>query len=103
MLLTEMKTYRSKKWLAAVGQIEQCVLCGRWGTQVAHRNEGKGTGLKTDDCATAALCPECHHEIDNGSHLSREERRQLMNKAIVLTVIEIARRGLITPVMSKGG
>lgn len=42
-----MKTiYRSKNWLAAVGQIEQCVLCGRWGTQVAHRNELKGMGLK---------------------------------------------------------
>lgn len=40
-----MKTiYRSKNWLAAVGQIEQCVLCGRWGTQVAHRNELKGMG-----------------------------------------------------------
>jgi hypothetical protein len=39
-----------QKWLAAVGQIERCVLCGAWGTQVAHRNEGKGMGLKTDDC-----------------------------------------------------
>ncbi|HAG1965786.1 TPA: hypothetical protein G8R56_004042 [Salmonella enterica] len=98
-----MKTiYRSKKWLAAVGQIERCVLCGAWGTQVAHRNELKGMGIKTDDCATAALCPECHHEIDNGSHLEREERRRLMNKAIVLTVIELARRGLITPAMVKG-
>lgn len=29
MLLSEMNIYRSKKWLAAVGQIEQCVLCGR--------------------------------------------------------------------------
>ncbi|EAP7666278.1 hypothetical protein ELK24_26540 [Salmonella enterica] len=97
-----MKTYRSIKWLAAVGQIEQCVLCGRWGIQVAHRNELKGMGLKTDDCATAALCPECHHEIDNGSHLEKEERRRLMDKAIVLTVIELARRGLITPVAMKG-
>lgn len=54
------KTYRSKKWLAAVGQIEQCVLCGAWGVQVAHRNEGKGIGMKTDDCATAAICVTCH-------------------------------------------
>ncbi|EHU7134235.1 hypothetical protein KZK14_000034 [Salmonella enterica] len=97
-----MKTYRSKKWLAAVGQIEQCVLCGRWRTQVAHMNEGKGMGMKTDDCATAAICQECHHEIDNGSHLSRKERRRLMNKAIVLTVIELARRGLIIPAVIKG-
>ncbi|ECE6270470.1 hypothetical protein LHS21_000548 [Salmonella enterica subsp. enterica serovar Newport] len=98
-----MKTiYRSKNWLAAVGQIEHCVLCGRWGTQVAHRNELKGMGVKTDDCATAALCPECHYEIDNGCHLEKEERRRLMNKAIVLTVIELARRGLIIPAVIKG-
>ncbi|EAA9518266.1 DUF1364 family protein [Salmonella enterica subsp. enterica] len=97
MLLSEVKIYRSKKWLAAVGQIEQCVLCGRWGTQVAHMNEGKGMGLKTDDCATAAICQECHHEIDNGSHLRREERRCLMNRAIVLTVIKLVRMGKVVP------
>ncbi|CAI1527212.1 Protein of uncharacterised function (DUF1364) [Serratia quinivorans] len=90
-------TYRNKKWLAAVGQIEQCVLCGKWGIQVAHRNESKGMGMKADDCATAALCVECHHEIDNGKTLSRDERRQLMDRAIVLTVIQIARRGLVVP------
>ncbi|POP42348.1 hypothetical protein CHU32_03695 [Superficieibacter electus] len=89
--------YRNKKWLAAVGQIDQCVLCGRWGTQVAHRNEGKGTGIKADDCATAALCVDCHHEIDNGKNLTRDERRELMNRAIVLTVIKIARLGLVAP------
>ncbi|EAT3492739.1 DUF1364 family protein [Salmonella enterica] len=97
MLLSGVKTYRSKKWLAAVGQIEQCVLCGRWGTQVAHMNEGKGMGMKTDDCATAAICQECHHEIDNGSHLDREERRCLMNRAIVLTVIKLVRMGKVVP------
>lgn len=88
-------TYRNKKWLAAVGQIEQCVLCGVWGVQVAHRNEGKGIGMKTDDCATAAICVTCHSEIDNGKGLSRDERRQLMDRAIVLTIIQIARRGLV--------
>jgi hypothetical protein len=89
--------YRSKKWLAAVGSIEQCVLCGAWGTQVAHRNEGKGMGLKVDDSATAALCISCHHSIDNGNQLSRDERRQLMDRAIVLTVIQITRGGLVAP------
>ncbi|ECO4983597.1 hypothetical protein FYP89_25180 [Salmonella enterica] len=92
-----MAIYRSKKWLAAVGQIERCVLCGTWGTQVAHRNELKGMGLKTDDCATAALCPECHHEIDNGNKLNREEHRCLMNRAIVLTVIKLVRMRKVVP------
>ena len=72
-------------------------LCGAWGVQVAHRNEGKGIGMKTDDCATAAICVTCHSEIDNGKGLSRDERRQLMDRAIVLTVIQIARRGLVVP------
>ncbi|HHZ4630849.1 TPA: ATP-binding protein [Salmonella enterica] len=49
------------------------------------------------DCATAAICQECHHEIDNGSHLSREERRCLMNRAIVLTVIKLVRMGKVVP------
>lgn len=69
-----MAIYRSKKWLAAVGQIERCVLCGAWGTQVAHRNEGKGMGLKADDCATAALCVCCHGSIDTGADIRRGHR-----------------------------
>jgi len=88
-------SYRSKKWLAAVGSIDQCVLCGAWGTQVAHRNELKGIGLKVDDSLTAAICPECHGEIDNGKNLTRDERRQLMDRAIVLTIRELSRRGLL--------
>lgn len=89
--------YRSKKWLAAVAQIECCVLCGRYGTQVAHRNEGKGMGLKVDDSLTAALCPQCHHNIDNGGSMSRIERRQEMDRAIILTIRELTRRELIEP------
>lgn len=91
------QTYRSRKWLAAVGQIDQCVLCGRDGTQVAHRNEGKGFGLKVDDSLTAALCVDCHHEIDNGNQLNREQRRALMDRAIVLTIRELTRNDLVAP------
>jgi hypothetical protein len=89
------KPYRNRKWLAAVGQLDQCVLCGAWGIQVAHRNEGRGMGQKNDDSLTAALCPDCHHEIDNGNHLSREERRERMDRAIVLTLQQLTRRGLV--------
>ncbi|WP_312836654.1 hypothetical protein [Pantoea sp.] len=90
-----MKTYRSRKWLAAVGQIECCVLCGAYGVQVAHRNEGKGMGLKVDDSLTAALCVTCHTDIDSGKNLTREERRALMDRAIVLTVQRLSREGRI--------
>jgi len=88
-------TYRSKKWLNAVRSIECCVLCGSYGTEAAHRDEGKGMGQKTADCATAALCSECHHEIGNGKLLTRTERRAMMDKAIVLTLIELVNHGKV--------
>lgn len=87
--------YRSRKWLAAVRKIETCVICGAYGVQAAHRNFGKGTGMKTDDCLTAAICEPCHREIDNGKDLTREERRALLDKAICDTLAQLARMGLI--------
>lgn len=95
MLRQRQQPYRSRKWLAAVHQIQSCVLCGAYGIQAAHRNQGKGMSQKTDDCLTAALCPACHHDIDNGSRLSREERRALLDRAICETVAQLARMGLI--------
>lgn len=74
-----------RKWFAAVAGVESCVLCGRHGVQVAHRNEGRGMGRKSDPWMTAALCPECHYEIDNGKTLLQAERRARMDRAIVLT------------------
>ncbi|EAA8759423.1 hypothetical protein EF004_13835 [Salmonella enterica] len=64
-------------------------------------NKHRVVMLKTDNCATAMFCPECHYETDNGSHLEKVERRRLMSKVIVFTVIELARCGLITPAMIK--
>jgi hypothetical protein len=90
-------TYRSDKWLRAVASLP-CVRCWREGaTQAAHRNEGKGLAIKTDDCLTAALCVDCHSMIDQGKGLAREERRQMMDKAILQTVVELARKGLVKP------
>ncbi|WP_241744794.1 hypothetical protein [Morganella morganii] len=88
--------FRSKKWLQAVSEIDCCVLCGRYGVQAAHRNEGKGMGIKADDCLTAALCEECHYRIDNGRDMTREERRSEMDKAIVLTIRKLANEGRLS-------
>lgn len=93
--MLKQKTFRSKKWLDAVRSIECCVLCGKYGVQAAHRNELKGIGIKADDCLTAALCDECHHEIDNGKNMSNLERRNELDKAIVLTIRELARNGRV--------
>lgn len=87
--------HRSPSWLAAVRAIESCVLCGNHGTQAAHRNEGKGMGLKVDDCLTAAICQDCHFIIDNGKDLTLMERRELMDKAILKTLVELARGGKV--------
>lgn len=95
MLRQRQPVYRSSKWLAAVRKIETCVICGAYGVQAAHINESKGMGMKTHDVWTAALCPACHHELDNGHKLTREERRETLRKAVLDTIALLARRGLI--------
>ena len=91
------RAYRSKRWLQAVASLH-CVQCFREGqTQAAHRNQGKGMGIKTDDCFTAALCQECHADIDQGSSMTRQERRERMDSAILMTLRELALRGLVGP------
>jgi hypothetical protein len=95
MSYAKVATYRNPKWLRAVASIEYCVLCGRHGVQAAHRNWGKGLGAKTDDCLSAALCPPCHSEIDQGSTMDRAERRARMDEAIVLTLRELVLRGVV--------
>ena len=90
-------TYRSDKWLRAVASLP-CVLCMREGmTQAAHRNQGKGMAMKTDDCFTAALCQACHAEIDQGGQLTRDERRERMDSAILMTLRKLAVAGLVKP------
>ena len=86
---------KNRKWLAAVGSLETCVLCGRHGVQVAHRNEGKGMGMKVGDHLCAALCPQCHFETDSGKGLTRPERRAQMDRAIVLTYDRLVEAGVI--------
>lgn len=58
------------------------VCCGDWRTIVpAHRNEGKGMGLKTPDRLTVPACFTCHAEYDQGNKLTRDEKRGLFNAA----------------------
>lgn len=93
-----LRRMRSAKWLAAVRQLECCVICGRYGVQAAHRNEGKGMGMKVCDALTAAVCPACHHEIDNGAEMSRDERRAVIDAAIIRTIEQLFTRGMIDAV-----
>ncbi len=50
-----------------------CQIQGR--TQAAHRNEGKGIGIKTDDTDMMALCVECHRMLDQGGAMEKKQRR----------------------------
>lgn len=89
--------FRSEAWLKAVRGLP-CMRCFIEGqSQAAHRNEGKGMGTKTDDSLTAALCQPCHAEIDQGAGMTRQERREALDVAILMTLRALARRGLVRP------
>lgn len=78
-----------------------CQKCGAYGSQVAHSNalrDGKGRGIKAYPWRVAALCAECHAEIDQGSRLTKEQRREEWDEAHRKTIGELFARGLIRPV-----
>ena len=77
--------YRNEKLLKRLRD-SACQCCGiEDGTIVAaHSNQlrdGKGKGIKASDAAIAALCYTCHTKIDQGSTLSKEERRLIWEEA----------------------
>lgn len=80
-----MSSAADRAWFAAVASLENCVLCGMHGVQIAHRDYGKGMGMKTRPWETAAICPACHRELTDGLAYSRAEKRALMDRAIVNT------------------
>jgi hypothetical protein len=47
----------------------------------AHRNEGKGMGLKVPNILTCPACYACHAEFDQGRRFTREEKREMWNRA----------------------
>ena len=82
---------RSQKLLKLVAGLA-CQNCGiDNGVQAAHTNwgGGKGRGIKADDNLVAALCLKCHYEIDQGAHLSKDERQEMWSKAHQKTVNEL--------------
>ena len=96
-MFQKAQRYESEAWRRAVASLP-CVWCWREGeTQAAHRNEGKGMSMKTDDCFTAALCVACHRELDQGSKMDRSERRELWRVAFTETIRQMALRGLLVP------
>jgi len=92
--------YRNTKLLEAVREAP-CMICARQdGTVVAaHSNQqrdGKGRGIKAHDYRIAALCFKCHHEIDQGHQMSREERLNAWEEAHRRTVGWLFDQGIIS-------
>jgi hypothetical protein len=79
--------YRNQKLIKLLRELP-CQHCGIMSETVcaAHRNEGKGMGIKVSDALVAALCIECHVKLDNGKELTKEERRDMWNRAYIKTM-----------------
>lgn len=96
--------YRNKRLLEAARELP-CQHCGvQDGTVVAaHSNQlrdGKGRGIKAHDFRIAALCYRCHADLDQGSKMSKEERKEVWEEAHRKTLGEFFLRDLITVVKS---
>ena len=76
------KTFKSEWFRRLVTELP-CQHCGAEGTQAAHRNQGKGIGIKTSDALVVALCPACHTRLDQGRDLSKEDRRAFWDDAYI--------------------
>lgn len=77
--------------------------CGRSGVQVSHSNQerdGKGGGLKAYPWMVAALCPQCHVELDSGKTLTREERFAEWDYAHIMTFSHLFAYGWARPVLA---
>jgi len=86
---------RSQKLLKLVANLA-CQSCGiDNGVQAAHANwgAGKGKGINADDNCVAALCLQCHYEIDQGAHLTKNERKKMWLEAHVATVKNLCDQG----------
>jgi hypothetical protein len=89
---------RSKKLMEAY-RLLPCQICGVDDGTVcgAHSNQakhGKGRGIKASDIYCASLCQRCHMMIDQGAHMTREERESAWNAAHEKTVGALVRIGL---------
>lgn len=88
---------RDRKLLDAIKTLP-CQCCGAAApSDPAHSNQschGKGKSKKASDVFVAALCRNCHSAVDQGSHLTQDERVAIWTAAWRATVRELLRLGL---------
>lgn len=96
-----MSNYRSPKLLAAVRTLP-CAHCGLPGpSEASHSNsltDGKGMGIKAHDHRIAALCHTCHVDLDQGSRMDKQQRREFFNEAHRRTIGWLFDLGKIGPI-----
>lgn len=50
-------------------------------------------GLKVSDALVAPLCHRCHMELDQGKLLSRDERREMWDRAFIRGIQQLIETG----------
>jgi hypothetical protein len=97
MMFPKHQYVRSPALLKAAREIP-CQHCGADdGTVVAaHTNWGghKGRGIKADDNMIASLCCTCHYAIDQGTRMTREEKKVMWEAAHAKTIKKLEELGL---------
>lgn len=90
------RTYRNRDLLDLMREAPTCMGCLRAndGTVVgAHKNEGKGMGIKQSDATACALCHGCHMAYDQGRGMSRDQRRAFFYEAHSRTIVWLIESG----------
>jgi len=88
----KVAVYRNPDLLRLAKKAPWCMSCEErnTGTVVScHSNQsrdGKGRSLKSGDHRIAFMCRRCHHEIDQGNRLSRQEREAMWEEAHRATI-----------------
>ena len=78
-----MANFRSPKLLRYAKDAPRCMSCCRHNNNdvvMAHANwskYGKGMSIKANDWAVATMCGTCHSELDQGSKMNREDRKEV--------------------------
>lgn len=91
-------TYIRSKALREAYRLIPCQACdAQDGTVVcAHANEswaGKGMSIKACDTRGASLCFRCHSRLDQGSDMTRDERRAFWLAAHIKTIPALVAAG----------
>lgn len=99
-------TYRNRRLLDLChGQPCQLQLLGCTGgtspdapSVPAHANWlefGRGFSHKAPDIYCVPCCPSCHHEIDAGTHMTRDEKRDAWTQAWVKWQLIMWQQGMV--------